>query len=161
MAGLARARLHRTSDGGQVGRSPYSVFHIRVSSSGLERILPHQLDDAGNRIIRPAARVRGKKLSSPLRLSHAVPRLPMRLPGWCTSRRSHGAGAFAPGRWTTVRRASCRAGRRGVAVERAQPDGDPSEKQRRRPPPRTTNPGRPRHDSDRSCCRVVFPGCRP
>ena len=30
------------------------VFHIRVSSSGLERILPHQLDDAGNRIIRPA-----------------------------------------------------------------------------------------------------------
>ena len=53
-----------------------------------------------------------------------------------TSRRSHRAGAFAPGRWTTARRASCRAGRRGVAVDRAQPDGDPSEKQRRRPPPR-------------------------
>ena len=35
-------------------RAHYSGFHIRVSSSGLERILPHQLDDAGNRIVRPA-----------------------------------------------------------------------------------------------------------
>ena len=32
----------------------YSVYHMPVLSSGLERILPHQLDDAGNRIVRPA-----------------------------------------------------------------------------------------------------------
>jgi hypothetical protein len=44
---------------------------------------------------------------------------------------------------------NCRAGMSGVAVDRAQPDGDQFEKQQRRPPPRTTKPGRPRHESDR------------
>jgi hypothetical protein len=52
-----------------------------------------------------------------------------------------------------------RTGMSGVAVDRAQPDGPQSEKQRRRPP--RTKPGRPRHDGDRHCRRVVFPGCRP
>ena len=87
----------------------YSVFHIRVSSSGLERILPHQLDDAGNRIIRPATRLRAARYGVPGRIRYRA-HCAYLTPSPCCrcgcragrkSRRSHGAGAFAPGRWTT------------------------------------------------------------
>ena len=55
LSALSRCRLDPWDDTPSHSRGlRYSVFHIRVSSSGLERILPHQLDDAGNRIIRPA-----------------------------------------------------------------------------------------------------------
>ena len=148
--------------GGRIPASPpvkfYSAFHIHVVSSGLERIPPNQARRRGQPHLPPRDRVRYRAHCAYLTPS---PRSRCGCRTGSTSRRSHGSGEFAPGRWTIAGRVHCRAGRSGVAVDRAQPDGDQSEKQRRRPPPRTTKPGRPRHDSDRYCRRVVFPGCRP
>ena len=44
-----------------------------------------------------------------------------------------GSSVYSCSSWTTARRTSCRAGRRGMAVDRAQPDGNKFEKHRRRP----------------------------
>ena len=96
------------------------MFPIRVSSRGLERILPHQLDDAGNRIIRPAT---GYAIEPAASIS-AV-QVPMRLPGGRPSRRSHVQEPRSRPLDLALR--VMPAGARGVAVDRARPDGDRSE----------------------------------
>jgi hypothetical protein len=81
--------------------------------------------------LRATARRAGYAIE-PLRRSHAGPRSRCGCRPGSTSRRSHGVGAFAAGRGTTPRRVCGRAGKRGVAVDRAQPDGDQFEKHRPR-----------------------------
>ena len=123
-----------------------------------------RLDDAGNRIFRPATRLRAARYGVPGRVRYRAPcayltpsprsRCGCRLGVHRVARmvREHSLQAAGPPRAS----AHSRAGRRGVAVDRAQPDGDEFEKQRRRPPPRTTKPGRPRHGTTDDAAALFF-----
>jgi len=67
---LRSRRCGKTSTSAKERLTDHSVFHVRVSSSGLERILPHQPDDAGNRILPPTTHLRAARDGAPGRVCY-------------------------------------------------------------------------------------------
>ncbi len=135
------------------------AWSCRAVSSGLERMPPNQARRRGHPHRSPRDRVRYR---APCAYLTPSPALTMWLPAK-ESRvaRTVQAPSLQAAGPHTARRLHCRTGMSGVAVDRAQPDGDQFEKQQRRPPPRTTKPGRPRHDSEPMMPTRCFSGLSP